>query len=81
VNTDGNATTHETARRLIHALGGEPLSVERLDVGGLELKEMFSKGGFHARGYRGGGEDDHCAHLMLYPMVAKALARRWGTTS
>jgi len=79
VPTDGYASTHETSRRLIRALGGEPLKVERLDAGGLELKEMFSKGGFHARGYRGGGELDHCAHLMLYPMVLEALTRYWHT--
>lgn len=77
VPTDGYASTHETGRRLIRALGGEPLFVEREDVGGMELKEMFSKGGFHARGYRGGGELDHCAHLMLYPMALEGLARYW----
>ena len=77
VPTDGYASTHETGRRLIRSLGGEPLFVERADVGGMELKEMFSKGGFHARGYRGGGELDHCAHLMLYPMALEALARHW----
>lgn len=77
VPTDGYASTHETGRRLIRALGGAPLFVEREDVGGMELKEMFSKGGFHARGYRGGGELDHCAHLMLYPMALEALARHW----
>lgn len=77
VPTDGYASTHETGRRLIRDLGGEPLFVEREDVGGLELKEMFSKGNFHARGYRGGGELDHCAHLMLYPMALEGLARYW----
>jgi hypothetical protein len=77
VGTDGYASTHETGRRLIRSLGGEPLFVEREDVGGMELKEMFSKGGFHARGYRGGGELDHCAHLMLYPMALEGLARHW----
>ncbi|MBN1605020.1 MAG: hypothetical protein JW940_00220 [Polyangiaceae bacterium] len=78
IGTDGFASSHESARRLIHALGGLPLAVERLDPGGLELKELFSRGGFHARGYRGGGRMDHCAHLMLYPMLARALGRRWG---
>ncbi len=77
VPTDGYASTHETGRRLIRELGGEPLFVRRNDPGGLELKEMFSKGSFHARGYRGGGELDHCAHLMLYPMALAALERRW----
>lgn len=77
VPTDGYASTHETGRRLIRSLGGEPLFVEREDAGGLELKEMFSKGNFHARGYRGGDELDHCAHLMLYPMALEALERHW----
>ena len=77
IGTDDFASTHESARRLIHALGGLPVAVERLDPGGMELKELFSRGGFHARGYRGGGRMDHCAHLMLYPMVAEALGRRW----
>jgi hypothetical protein len=44
----------------------------------MELKELFSRGNFHARGYRGSGKLDHCAHLMLYPMIAEALGRRWG---
>jgi hypothetical protein len=78
IGTDGYASTHESARRLILALGGLPLAAERLDPGGMELKEVFSRGGFHARGYRGGGKLDHCAHLMLYPLVAEALGRRWG---
>lgn len=77
VGTDGYASSHETARRLIRELGGTPVAVQRSDIGGLELKEMFSRGGFHARGYRGSGEADHCAHLMLYPALAKALIRRW----
>jgi hypothetical protein len=80
IGTDDYASTHESARRLIHVLGGVPLPVERLDPGGMELKELYSRGGFHARGYRGGGKMDHCAHLMLYPMVAEALGRRWGLT-
>jgi hypothetical protein len=78
IGTDGYASTHESARRLIYALGGLPVPVERIDPGGMELKELFSRGGFHARGYRGGGRMDHCAHLMLYPMLAEALGRRWG---
>jgi hypothetical protein len=78
IGTDGYASTHESARRLILALGGLPLAAERLDPGGMELKELFSRGGFHARGYRGSGKLDHCAHLMLYPLVAEALGRRWG---
>jgi hypothetical protein len=78
VGTDGYASSHETARRVVRELGGVPLAVERQDAGGLELKEMFSQGGFHARGYKGGGEGDHCAHLLLYPELARALVRRWG---
>lgn len=77
VGTDGYASSHETARRLIRELGGAPLPVRRRDAGGLELKEMYTKGGFHARGYRGSGEADHCAHLMLYPDLARALVQRW----
>jgi len=77
VGTDGYASSHETVRRLVRELGGTPLAVERQDVGGLELKEMYSRGGFHARGYKGSAEADHCAHLMLYPDLARALARRW----
>lgn len=78
VGTDGFASTHESARRLIHALGGDPVPAERLDPGGLELKELYSQGGFHARGYRGSGALDHCAHLLLYPWLSEALGRRWG---
>jgi hypothetical protein len=77
IGTDRYASTHETGRRLIRALGGAPLAVEREDAGGTELKEMFSKGNFHARGYKGGAELDHCAHLMLYPMALGGLERFW----
>jgi hypothetical protein len=77
VGTDGYASSHETVRRLVRELGGAPLAVQRQDVAGLELKEMFSRGGFHARGYKGSAEADHCAHLMLYPDLARALVRRW----
>jgi hypothetical protein len=29
------------------------------------------------RGYAGGGKMDHCAALLLYPDVARALSKRW----
>jgi hypothetical protein len=77
VMTDGFASTTEAARLLILELGGYPLAVEGEGPGGLRLKEAFSAGNFHARGYLGGGKLDHCAHLLLYPDVARALHRRW----
>ena len=71
------ASTTETAHHLIDAVGGRPLSVRRDDRYGLELIEAFSQRSFHVRGYAGGGEADHCAHLALYRDGLAALARRW----
>jgi hypothetical protein len=45
---------------------------------GLELLDRFDKGGFHMRGYSGGSELDHCAHLGLYRDILKVhVAPRW----
>jgi hypothetical protein len=71
------ASTTETAHHLIHALGGRPLQARRDDALGLELIEAFSRGNFHVRGYAGGGEADHCAHLALMEDAVLALARHW----
>ncbi len=77
IPTDDYASTTETARMLIQSLGGYPLAAQRTDTGGLQLKELFSKGNFHARGYRGGGKLDHCAHLLLLKDALQALYRHW----
>lgn len=71
------ASTTETAHHLIHAVGGRPLEVRRDDRYGLELIGAFSEGSFHVRGYAGGGEADHCAHLALYADALRAIGRRW----
>jgi hypothetical protein len=71
------ASSTETAHYLIDALGGRPLQVRRDDLLGLELIEAFSRGNFHVRGYAGGGEADHCAHLGLMEDAMLALARYW----
>jgi hypothetical protein len=77
IDTDGFASTTESAHRLVAALGGKPLAVSREDPLGLELREAWSSGKLHVRGYAGGGKADHCAHLGLYPMVIRALEREW----
>jgi hypothetical protein len=77
VGTDRFASTTEAARMLIAELGGHPLSAHGDGPAGLVVKEVFSQGSFHARGYLGGGKLDHCAHLSLYPEVAQALYRHW----
>jgi hypothetical protein len=76
VDTDYASTT-ETMRFVTHALGGRPLPVRREDPHGMQLIEMFDQKGFHMRGYAGGGKLDHCAALLLYPDVVRALAKRW----
>jgi hypothetical protein len=78
VDTDGFASTTETMHYLANELGGRPLRVTGEDPLGLRLIELFNRGDFHLRGYAGGGKRDHCAHLGLYPDVARALAKRWG---
>lgn len=77
IDTDSFASTTETMHFLAAELGERPLRVRRQDVLGLELIEQLDRGGFHLRGYAGGGKRDHCAQLGLYPEVARALARRW----
>lgn len=77
IDTDGFASTTETMHFLASELGGKPLRVSREDPLGLQLIELFDRGGFHMRGYAGGGKRDHCATLGLYPLAARALARRW----
>jgi hypothetical protein len=77
VDTDGYASTSETMHFLAAELGGKPLRVQREDPLGLALIELFDLGEFHERGYAGGGKRDHCAQLGLYPVAARALARRW----
>jgi hypothetical protein len=76
VDTDYASTT-ETMHLLASQLGGKPLSVRREDPVGMQLIEMFDRGSFHLRGYAGGGKMDHCASLLLYPQVARELAKRW----
>ncbi|MBK7584692.1 MAG: hypothetical protein IPI67_31460 [Myxococcales bacterium] len=77
VDTDGFASTTETMHFLALERGGRPLAAEREDALGLQLIEIFDRGDFHLRGYAGGGKRDHCAQLGLYPVAARALARRW----
>lgn len=77
VDTDGFASTTETVHYLAAELGGRPLRVRRQDAFGLELVEQLDRGDLHLRGYAGGGKRDHCAQLAHYPVVARALARRW----
>jgi hypothetical protein len=77
IDTDGYASSTEGVHFLLSALGARPLRVEREDPLGMRLVELYSRGGFHSRGYAGGGKSDHCAHLALYPMVLRALERRW----
>jgi hypothetical protein len=71
------ASTTETAHFLVHQVGGRPLAVQRNDALGLELVEAFSQGDLHVRGYAGGGEADHCAHLALMEDATRAIAKRW----
>jgi hypothetical protein len=77
VDTDGFASTTETAQALIQAVGGSPLEVRRADPLGLELISAFSSGDFHVRGHAGGGKPDHCAQLGMMKEATLAVARRW----
>jgi len=79
----GYASTTETANFLIDALGGRPQRAKARpsDPMGLDLLERFDKGGFHVRGYAGGSELDHCAHLGLYRDILKVHVHpRWSAT-
>jgi hypothetical protein len=76
----GYASTTETSNYLVDQLGGRPARAQARasDPMGLDLLERFDKGGFHMRGYAGGSELDHCAHLGLYRDILKVhVAPRW----
>jgi hypothetical protein len=77
IEPGGYASTTRTAHQLIDAVGGAPLLVARDEQLGMELVEMFSLGDFHTRGYIGGREPDHCAHLSLLPLALRVLHARW----
>jgi hypothetical protein len=79
----GYASTTETANYLINELGGRPQRAKARpsDPMGLDLLGRFDKGGFHVRGYAGGSELDHCAHLGLYRDILKVhVFPRWSPT-
>jgi hypothetical protein len=78
IEPDGYASSTRTAHQLIAELDGRPELVTREDALGMELVELFTRGDFHVRGFSGGREADHCAHLSLLPLALSALARRWG---
>ena len=73
IDTDGYASSTEGVHFLLSAIGARPLRVEREDPLGMRLVELFSRGGFHSRGYAGGGKSDHCAHLRCI----RWCCRRW----
>jgi hypothetical protein len=76
----GYASTTETANFLIHELGGRPRQAKprASDPMGLDLLARFDKGAFHVRGYAGGSELDHCAHLGLYrDILSVHVLPRW----
>jgi LysM repeat protein len=84
IPTPGYASTTQTARYLIWALGGKPHAVEPLvsDPMGLERLEAFNQGDFHVRGFRGNGASDHCAQLGLMRDVLRVhVLPRWQTTN
>lgn len=80
IQTQGYASTTETAQYLAWRLGGRPKAVEpaAADPMGLERITAFSSGGFHVRGFRGIGAADHCAQLALTRDVLRVhLLPRW----
>ena len=81
IEPDGYASSTRTAHQLIAHLDGRPELVTREDTLGMELVELFTLGDFHVRGFSGGREADHCAHLSLLPLALSALAGRWGGVS
>jgi hypothetical protein len=80
IRTTGYASTTETAQYLVWKVGGRPKATVPLDADpmGLERLSVYSKGGFHVRGFKGSGANDHCAHLGLMRDVLRVhLAPRW----
>jgi hypothetical protein len=79
----GYASTTETANYLINEVGGRPQRAKARpsDPMGLDLLDRFDKGGFHVRGYAGGSELDHCAHLGLYRDILQVhVLPRWSAS-
>lgn len=76
----GYASSTETARHLVRALGGEPRTAKprKGDPWGLDLNSRYDRGGLHVRGYDGNDKPDHCAHIGLFRDVLSVhLAKRW----
>lgn len=76
----GYASSTETARYLVRALGGRPRAAKprRADPWGLDLNSRFDRGGLHVRGYDGNDKMDHCAHIGLFRDVLSAHVKpRW----
>jgi len=80
----GYASSTETARHLVRALGGEPrrAAPRASDPWGMDLNSRFDRGGLHVRGFDGNDKPDHCAHIGLFRDALEVhLKPRWEKVS
>ncbi len=72
IETDGYASTGETAEFVLRELGARPTDLARGGSGDeLTLLRSYDRGALFVRGYAGKGKGDHCAQLRLLPGVLR----------
>jgi hypothetical protein len=73
IETEGYASSSETAEFLLRELGARQTPIERAVASGDELLLLrsFDRGSLFVRGYAGKGKGDHCAQLRVLPGVLR----------
>jgi hypothetical protein len=72
IDTDGYASSSETADFLLRELGAKTTDLARAAAAEeLTLLRSFDRGALFVRGYAGKGKGDHCAQLRLLPGILR----------
>jgi hypothetical protein len=72
IETEGYASSSETAAFLLRELGARTNDLARAAAGEeLTLLRSYDRGALFVRGYAGKGKGDHCAQLRLLPGVLR----------
>jgi hypothetical protein len=72
IEPPGYASTEQVATYLLETLRVEASRVDAPAGAGLVLRRVANEKGFVVRGYAGGNEEAHCAHLGLFPELLDA---------
>jgi hypothetical protein len=69
IQTDGYASTSETAAFLLGELKVNPIDVTPDSESPIPLRRLLEQGRLFVRGYAGATKEDHCAQLRLLPPI------------